>query len=369
MKNTDERKIFVITNPMPLHNNSPAISLGKFIQVMLQAGYVPCVVGARIPADGIPGVPESVSVKNFGYGGKSVIKILSFIFLQIRMFFWCIVNCRKGDAVYFWIADKMIGAFLGAKLMGAEINYFLYGRVFGDGKGGFSEKLVLYMMHRADFVCSESPSVLDQWEIPVGKKHDCINLFVPDLGVAPVPFDKRDNTVAMYCRLSIGKHINDAIAAFCKIHELFPEYKLKIIGGGAIEDEMRRFAAEKDAGEFVTFTGWLPHEQALKEIAGAKILLYPTDAEGVPGGVLESMALGVVPLASAVGGIPDIIEQGVDGVFLSGADEGAIADDLCRLMTSDGLCEMSAAAVVKIRDKYSLRAASENFKAVRESHK
>lgn len=353
---------------MPLHNNSPAVSLGKFVQVIIGAGYSPRIVGARIPEDGIPGIPDSVPVKSFRYGGKGIAKLLSYALLQIKTFFWSLKNCRKDDAVYFWIADKMIGAFLGAKLKGAEINYFLYGRVFGDGKGGLSEKLVQYMMSRADFVCSESPAVLDQWDIPEDKPRNAINLFVPDMGVQPVSFNERDNVIAMYCRLSIGKHIDDAILAFCKVHERFPDYKLKIIGGGAVEDEMRCLATELGADDFVTFTGWLPHGDAVKELAQARILLYPTDAEGVPGGVLEAMSMGVVPLASAAGGIADVIDDGACGVFLTATDSDTIADELSELMTSDKLCEMSDAAILKIKDKYSLRGASENFRAVRESH-
>ena len=364
-----KQKMYVVTNPMPEHNNSSAVSLGKFVQVILHAGFSPTVIGARFRDGTIPGVPDIVPVVNFRYGGKSVAKILSFILLQLKHFFYGLAHFRRGDAVYFWIADKMLGGFLAARLKGAETNYFLYGNVFGDGKGGMSEKLVRYMMNRASCVCVEAPSVLKQWGDFTNRKWDSINLFVPEVGIQPVPYENREKTVAMYCRISIGKHIDDAVLAFCKIHERLPEYRLKIIGSGAIENEMRDFIRERGAEDFVTLTGWLDREEALMNLRDCRVLLYPTDAEGVPGGILEAMSLGVPALASPVGGIPDIIDDGVDGVILTGTDAENIERELTALLESDKLSALSDAALRKIENKFSLAAAAENFRRVRESHK
>ncbi|MBQ7827590.1 MAG: glycosyltransferase [Clostridia bacterium] len=360
-------RLFIVTNPMPTHNNSPAVSLGKFVQVVLGAGYSPRIIGARLP-EKIPGVPDTVPVRSFRYGGKGIFKMLSFLLLQIKTFFYCLANCRKGDAVYFWIADKMIGAFLGAKLKGAEINYFLYGKVFADGDGGLSEKLVRFMMNRATYVCAEAPSVFGQWGVGDSYDRDSINLFVPQSGVTPIPFEERSLNVAMYCRLSIGKHIDDAIRAFCAVKERFPEYRLKIIGGGPIEADVRNLVRELRADGFITVTGWLDHGEALKTVADSRVLLYPTDAEGVPGGILEAMSLGVPALASPVGGIPDLIESDVDGMFLASPDADTIARELETVLATGTPQEMSRAAMRKIKEKFSLESAAANFKAVRAEH-
>jgi len=361
-------KMFVISNPMPLHNNSPAISLGKFVQVICAAGYSPEIIGARFPKDGIPGVSDTVSVRSYSYGGKSVFKLLSFIFLQIRTFFSCLVRFRKGDPVYFWIADKMIGPFLAARIKKCEINYFLYGKVFGDGIGGFSEKLIRFMMNRASYVCTESPSVLDQWDVSESKHRDSINLFVPENDIGVTPYNERKKTVAMYCRLSVGKHIDDSVRAFCKLHSKMPEYSLKIIGGGPLYDETVKLIEELSAGDFITVTGWLEHDRAMRELSECALLLYPTDAEGVPGGILEAMSLGVPPLASPAGGIPDIITDGVDGIILPSADEKSIETALENVVLSGSLEDMSIAAIEKICERFSLEGAALNFKTVRESH-
>ena len=122
-------RIFVITNPMPQHNNSPAVSLGKFVREICSAGYTPSVIGARLPGGGIPGAPDDIDTVSFRYGGRGLVKKLSYVFLQLRLFSYLVFKLKKGDAVYFWIADKMIGAFFAARLRGSEINYFLYGNI------------------------------------------------------------------------------------------------------------------------------------------------------------------------------------------------------------------------------------------------
>ncbi len=362
-------KIYVITNPMPLHNNSPAVSLGKFVQVICAAGYSPEIIGARLPEDGIPGVPADVPVRSYKYGGSGIFKMLSFVFLQVRMFFSGIFKYRKGDEVYFWIADKMIGAFLSARLKGASTNYFLYGRTFKDGEGGISAKLIMFMMNRATRVCAEAPSVFSQWEPQDSVPRASIRLFVPKSEVKPVPFDDRRKIVAMFSRLSPGKHIDDSVRAFCRVHDVLPEYSMIIIGGGVLEDETRTLINELGAAEYISVTGWLRLHDAKTRIADCRVLLYPTDAEGVPGGILEAMSLGVPALASPAGGIPDVIEDGVDGRILSGTDPETISAELLALLNAKELSRMSEAAMKKIAEQYSLESAAANFKAVKEYRK
>jgi len=361
-------KVYVITNPMPLHNNSPAISLGKFIRVMSHAGYAPEVIGARMPRDGLPGVSDAITIKSYRYGGKGIFKLISFIFLQIKMFFSLLFKLRRDDVVYFWIADKMIGAFTAARFRKAETNYFVYGRVFGENIEGFSVKLIKHMMNKASYICAESASVFDQWHPSDELLRDCISLFVPERDIVPVPFNERHMKVAMFCRLCEGKHIDDSIKAFSMIHEKFPEYELRIIGGGLLEDDANALIKDLKAEDYIRITGWLDPESAAKELSVCRVLLFPTDAEGVPGSVLEAMSLGVPALASPAGGIPDFVINGENGVILSSADAETIAKELEEILSSGKLEEMSYAAFETIKNDFSIEAAADNFRNVRKKH-
>ncbi len=368
MARVKKHSTYVVTNPMPLHNNSPAISLGKFVKVICTAGYAPEIIGARIPESGIPGIPDNVPVRSYSYGGKGILKLFSYLWLQICTFFSGIVRFKRGDDVYFWIADKMIGSFLSARLKGAQINYFLYGKIFGDGAGGLSEKLVRYMAKRATFICAEGDSVFADWGFSEDERCKTVSLFVPESDVSAIPFDKRSNTVVTYCRICEGKHIDDVINAFYDFHKRYPEWKLKIIGGGVLESLMRGMVFDLRADEYITVTGWLPHNEALAEVSDSKLLLYPTDAEGVPGGILEAMSLGVPVLASPVGGIPDVVTDGYNGRYLCKSNPDTIERELEGVITSDKLKSMAENAENTIKTGFTLSAAAENFRRVQRKH-
>ena len=72
-------------------------------------------------------------------------------------------------------------------------------------------------------------------------------------------------------------------------------------------------------------------------VAGLDILLHPSSAEGLGTAVIDAMALGVPPVAFAVGGLPELIEDGASGLLVSPADEGAFADAVTRLVRDEAL--------------------------------
>jgi glycosyltransferase involved in cell wall biosynthesis len=66
-------------------------------------------------------------------------------------------------------------------------------------------------------------------------------------------------------------------------------------------------------------------------VAGLDILLHPSRSEGLGTAVIDAMALGVPPIAFAVGGIPEVIENEVSGILVPPGDAGAFATQLARL--------------------------------------
>jgi glycosyltransferase involved in cell wall biosynthesis len=86
-------------------------------------------------------------------------------------------------------------------------------------------------------------------------------------------------------------------------------------------------------------------------MAGLDLLLHPSSAEGLGTAVIDAMALGVPPVAFAVGGLPEIIEHGRSGVLVPPGDVGAFAAAAATLIDD-------AAARARLAEQGPLRAAA-----------
>jgi glycosyltransferase involved in cell wall biosynthesis len=116
----------------------------------------------------------------------------------------------------------------------------------------------------------------------------------------------------------------DSIDAGCDRH-------LYIIGDGEDRPVVEQFIARHRLGDRIVMVGALDRPRVLSAIAGARCLLLFSDQEGCPTVILESMALGVPAIATAVGGIPELIVDGETGLLFSANDPGQAVDHVLRL--------------------------------------
>ena len=100
-------------------------------------------------------------------------------------------------------------------------------------------------------------------------------------------------------------------------------YRLAIIGDGPLSEQLRRRAAALALTDRIELMGSLPRAQALDRLRAIDVLLLPSLWEGMPLAALEAMAIGVPVVASAVGGLTEVIEDGRSGFLIEGRDPGA----------------------------------------------
>ncbi len=81
----------------------------------------------------------------------------------------------------------------------------------------------------------------------------------------------------------------------------------------------------------VAWAGWLEQEAKEELLRSSQVFVMPSRSEGLPMALLEAMAYGLAVLATEVGGIPEIVEPGVDGLLVAAEEPGAFADALARL--------------------------------------
>jgi glycosyltransferase involved in cell wall biosynthesis len=87
----------------------------------------------------------------------------------------------------------------------------------------------------------------------------------------------------------------------------------------------------------VRFLGRLPHERVLEHIANSDIFILTSVEEGMPTVVLEALALGKPVIATAVGGIPEVVKEGVNGILVPLKSPELTAKALERLLSNSEL--------------------------------
>lgn len=109
----------------------------------------------------------------------------------------------------------------------------------------------------------------------------------------------------------------------------FP-YKLKIIGGGPMENELKSLASPNV--EFLGVKGW----NDIKELVGrAKFIVVPSEwYENNPLSVIESLCLGTPVLGARIGGIPELIEEQVDGLTFVSGDVADLKEKIGEMLKS-----------------------------------
>jgi glycosyltransferase involved in cell wall biosynthesis len=110
--------------------------------------------------------------------------------------------------------------------------------------------------------------------------------------------------------------------------------RLVFAGDGRVE-ELRRRAAEM--GPDVVVHNWLDREESNSLLAASDVLVLPSHHEGVPMAILEAMAYGLPVIATPVGGIPDVIQHGREGLLVEVGNRGALTAALARMVAEPAL--------------------------------
>jgi glycosyltransferase involved in cell wall biosynthesis len=175
----------------------------------------------------------------------------------------------------------------------------------------------------------------------------------------PRELSARLRRVAMVANLRPGKGHDTLVAAAAIVMRRFPDAHFDLIGDGTERQRLERTVEARDLTRAFTFSGHV--EDVPSRLAAADVFTLPSDSEAFPNAVLEGMAAGLPVVASAVGGIREVIEHQRTGLLVPPNDPAALADALCRLFTAPGEARSLAAngrALVESRYSFDRMVAS-----------
>jgi len=142
-----------------------------------------------------------------------------------------------------------------------------------------------------------------------------------------------DPQILFIGRFSRHKGVQYLVAAMPEIVRHFPNARLALIGFGPEEEAIQRAAVAHGVEDRVRFAGRVPHAEVPVWLASADLVVLPSEqVEGLGVVLLEALASGTPVVGSRVGGIPDIIADGVTGLLHSPGDPEDLAAACVKLL-------------------------------------
>jgi glycosyltransferase involved in cell wall biosynthesis len=139
------------------------------------------------------------------------------------------------------------------------------------------------------------------------------------------------------------------LRAAAQVRQAVPSVRFVLVGQGPLEAETRRLAGELGLEGTVVFAGF--RTDAARLMAAFDAFALASTYEGLPIALVEAMATGCPAVATRVGGVPEVVADGVQGILVPSRDPAALADGLERLLGDRALrAEMGAAAAARAKD-------------------
>ncbi|MCA9435396.1 MAG: glycosyltransferase family 4 protein [Candidatus Omnitrophica bacterium] len=184
--------------------------------------------------------------------------------------------------------------------------------------------------------------------------------------VDPHPLEGKPSLLAVG-RFAEKKGFHRLIGAMPTLLERLPEADLHLVGFGPWESRLRKLVASLDLIKKVHFHGSISHSRIHSFFGGADLFVQPSlpdaggDQEGLGVTVLEAMASGLPVVASASGGILDLIEPGVHGLLCEPGDSRDLANKILALWESEGKERMASAGRKRVEEEFSWDRVTDRF--------
>lgn len=213
------------------------------------------------------------------------------------------------------------------------------------------------LLRRADAVSAVSPQVADAISIyPNGPA----NVKVTWNGVDTATFTmnrgvhREPRTVLTVGRLAPGKGMEDFIHAAALVNRRIGPTRFLIVGDGLLRQPLQHLIEELGLQEQVTLLGHLADRTQLAELyQSVSAFALLSHHEGLPTVVLEAMACGCPVIATMVGGIPYLIDHGVNGLLVPAKAPALAADAICALLQdAPSLRELGQSAGRSVEERF-----------------
>jgi glycosyltransferase involved in cell wall biosynthesis len=293
---------------------------------------------------------------------ESKFALLQVPLLLLSLFLHAIwlVRAEDVDVVnsHWAVPNGLVGAFLRTAFGIPHVMTLHAGGVLGLGSVPFNNRIAKFLYDQSDRVLPVSSHIRDSYTemLPAGTTVQEDRFTVQPMGARLSDFSSIDRVAArerfqlfdetvsvLYVgRLAEKKGVEHLLSAVEELRSLAPSFRLTVIGTGALEAELHETVTREELGDVVEFTGWISTEELNARYVAADLVVVPSvetdsgDTEGMPTVIAEAFAAGAPVVATRVGGIPDVVDDGVNGFIVEQRRPDLLADRIELLVTDDG---------------------------------
>ena len=208
------------------------------------------------------------------------------------------------------------------------------------------------------FVLDKSHSVIvlsQRWKTDISKITSNENILVVHNPVL-LP-ELRDDVKIEHSILYLGfinkqKGIYDLLLAMKKVFSQYPDIRLLAGGTGEVE-KVKVLVDELGLNNNVKFLGWIMGDEKSYYLSQAQLFILVSYYEGLPMSLLEAMSYSLPVITSPVGGIPEAVDEGVEGFLIKPGDIKSIGTALDKLLSDPELrVRMGKAGRERIENEY-----------------
>lgn len=150
-------------------------------------------------------------------------------------------------------------------------------------------------------------------------------------------------TILAVGRLVEKKGFGYLVEACAQLRERGLTFRLQIVGAGPLEERLRSQIAALGLGDSVTILGARAQDELVALYAGATMMALPSvvlengDRDGIPNVLVEAMSMELPVVSTSISGIPELIQDGENGLLAPPRDVAALTDALARLYHDESL--------------------------------
>jgi len=299
-------------------------------------------------------------------------RIFNYLFLQLKISLAIFKTRKQIDFYIFFIgSDVLLLPMLLARLLRKKVFLLYAGSLV---KSSSNDPLVsglkilqFFTWTFADKIIVYSESIirddsLERWtgKIVIARQH-----FIDfDRFRITKEYPSRECIIGFVGRFSEEKGIMHLLHAIPDTVSKKPDIRFLFIGDGPLQHTIRQYIQENNLSDTIILHGWVSHDILPDCFNQMKLLIIPSDTEGLPNVMLEAMACGTPVLANPVGAIPDLIIEGNTGFIMENNSPEIIAQNLLRVLSEPDLEKIAENGRGFIEDNFSFEKTLKNWNSI-----